>query len=206
LANLPGMKALTAYLYHFVIMFEALFILTLLETGTRVGRFILQELFTPAHASADANHETAWTTNIVTSVVICALWGYLLYHFEIGRLWLMMGIANQLLATIGLAVGTTYLLKHSPKRIYALCTAIPFAVVVVTVFTAGVLSLNLWWQRQAMPTLPDDDVFSYRLMCELISVILVLGAVIVVETLRRWYLLLANGQCAKSTTATGESA
>jgi carbon starvation protein len=201
LANLPGMRTLTAYLYHFVIMFEALFILTLLETGTRVTRFILQELWqgapSPRVSAAEtaeiaAAHKTHWTFNVVTSLIVSSAWGYLLYVFEIGRLWLLMGVANQLLAAIGLAVGTTYLLRHAPKRAYALCTAIPFAVVVVTVFAAGLESLNLWWLRQAIPTLALDDVFSYRLMCGLVSVILLLGAVIVIGSVRRWMLLLAK--------------
>ena len=81
--------------------------------------------------------------------MVCGLWGYLLYNFEIGPLWLMNGIGNQLLAVIGLAIGTTYLLQHSPKRVYALCTGIPFVVMAVTVFTAGVESVNRWWLQQS---------------------------------------------------------
>ena len=65
------------------------------------------------------------------SVLVCFLWGYLLYTGNIDRLWRMMGIANQLLATIALAVGTTYLLDARPKRIYALCTGVPLVFVVV---------------------------------------------------------------------------
>ena len=72
------------------------------------------------------------------SIVVCFLWGYLLYTGNIERLWRVMGIANQLLATIALAVGTTYLLTYATKRIYALITAVPFAFTVVTVFVAGV--------------------------------------------------------------------
>jgi carbon starvation protein len=192
LAKLPGMNRLTAYLYHFVIMFEALFILTLLETGTRVARFIFQETLVQLRGKPRADHETSWTLNVVASVVVCALWGYLLYHFEIGRLWLMMGIANQLLAVIGLAIGTTYILQYSPKRIYALCTGIPFVLVAVTVFTAGIESIWLWWQRQAAAGLSPADVFSYRLMCGLVSAILLLGALIVAETVRRWIVIVST--------------
>jgi carbon starvation protein len=206
LANLPGMRALTAYLYHFVIMFEALFILTLLETGTRVARFILQDLLAPLRGK-HAAHEPSWALNVITSVLVCGVWGYLLYKFEIGRLWLMMGIANQLLATIGLAIGTTYLLQHAPKRVYALCTGIPFVVVAVTVFTAGIESLQLWWGRLSLPGLADADVFSYRLMCALVCVILLLGALIVIETVRRWCVLLAHGAArAEPQPAPGKSA
>ena len=193
LANLPGMKPLIAYLYHFVIMFEALFILTLLETGTRVLRFILQELLTQFRREPNEAHETPWTMNIVTSLLVCAAWGYLLFRFEIGRLWLLNGVANQLLAVIGLGVGTTYLLCHASKRRYALCTAIPFVLVAVTVFTAGAQCVNLWWLRQADPALAPADAFSYQLMCALMCVILLLGVWIVLAMLRRWYVLLAGG-------------
>ena len=83
--------------------------------------------------------------NIVTSLLVCAAWGFLLYRFDIARLWLLNGVANQLLAVIGLGMGTTYLLCHATKRRYALCTAIPFVLVAATVFTAGVECLNMWW-------------------------------------------------------------
>jgi carbon starvation protein len=207
LADLPGMRALMSYLYHFVIMFEALFILTLLETGTRVARFIFQETLTQfktVQPDQPARRETSWTLNVIVSVVVSFLWGYLLYTGDIDRLWRMMGIANQMLAAIGLAVGTTYILKHSPKRAYALCTGIPFVFVVGTVFTAGVESVRLWWNQASAPDLPATDVFSYQLMCILASVIIVLGGLIVIESLRRWYLLLAGGAPRESAEMAGE--
>ena len=114
-SRLPGMTQLTAYWYHFVIMFEALFILTLLETGTRVARFVFQETlaqFRPQHA---LGHQPKWGLNVTMSIVVCFLWGYLLYTGNLNALWRMLGIANQLLATIALAVGTTYLLKALPS-------------------------------------------------------------------------------------------
>ena len=151
LADLPGMRPLMAYLYHFVIMFEALFILTLLETGTRVARFILQDVLASITGKQTAIHETAWGLNVTASIGVCAMWGWLLYRFPIEGLWVMNGIANQLLAAIGLGIGTTYLLMHAPKRIYALCAAIPFVAVTAIVFTAGIQGVSLWWQQQAPP-------------------------------------------------------
>jgi carbon starvation protein len=192
LANLPGLRSLMSYLYHFVIMFEALFILTLLETGTRVARFIFQETLDQFKSDQNAVREPSWTLNVIVSAIVSSLWGYLLYTNDIDRLWRMMGIANQLLATIALAVGTTYLLKFSAKRVYALCTGIPFAYAVVTVFTAGVESIQSWWNLLSNPDLPADQVFSYKLMCVLASVMLVLTGLIVIEAVRRWYLLLAG--------------
>jgi carbon starvation protein len=190
LAGLPGLRSLMSYLYHFVIMFEALFILTLLETGTRVARFIFQETVSQFRRDASARREPSWSLNVAISALVSFLWGYLLYTGDIDRLWRMMGIANQLLATIALAVGTTYLLKKATKRIYALCTGVPFLYAVATVFTAGVESVLLWWGQIADPKLPPAQVFSYKLMCVLAVIMLALTGLIVIEAVRRWYLLL----------------
>jgi len=224
-ASVPGMKSLMAYWYHFVIMFEALFILTLLETGTRVARFVFQEAFTsfgatdatdgtPAtqyavgaeddgHAGAgsgdprttDHPHALArrphWGINIVMSVVVCAAWGYLLYMGSLDTLWRMLGIANQLLAAIALAVGTTYLLLHAPKRRYALCTGIPFVFVLVTVLTAGVMSVHGWWVTD-IPAAAPDKVFMLKLLCALATTMLVLTVLITADAVRRWIEILSG--------------
>jgi carbon starvation protein len=189
-ASLPGMKSLSAYWYHFVIMFEALFILTLLETGTRACRFIFQEAVEQfCHIPAE-DHRPRWFLNVSLSTAVCFLWGYMLYTGSIETLWRMMGIANQLLAIIALAVGTSYLLVHSPKRIYALCTAVPLLFVVVTVFTAGVQSIQSWLIELATPGIEPAISFSLRLMCFLAGTMLILSAVIVADAVRRWCLLL----------------
>ena len=139
LAAMPGVKRMMAYWYHFVIMFEALFILTLLETGMRVARFVFQETLAQIQSEVHARQQAPkWGVNVIVSLLVCALWGGLLYIGNLETLWRMLGIANQLLATIALAVGTTYLLLRSPKRIYALCTFFPFVFALVTAFTAGV--------------------------------------------------------------------
>jgi carbon starvation protein len=186
-------KGLMAYWYHFVIMFEALFILTLLETGTRVARFVFQEALAQFNPKYEIGGEPKWTVNVAMSLIVCFLWGYMLYTGNIASLWRMMGIANQLLATIALAVGTTYLLTHAPKRVYALCTAVPLAFVIVTVFTAGVESILLWLRELDLPETTAAQAFSLKLNCTLAAVMLVLSAIIAVDAGRRWYVLLANG-------------
>lgn len=205
-SSLPGMKSLMAYWYHFVIMFEALFILTLLETGTRVARFMFQESIEQAFPQYAGNWLFKWTMNIVLSVAVCFMWGYLLYTGDIDRLWRMMGIANQLLATIALAVGTTYLLMYAPKRAYALCTAVPLVFAVATVFTAGVQSIQRWWgelgtlsQKLADSSLAADAVreltlkmYSTKLTCVLAGVMLLLSALVVIDAIRRWVVLLSS--------------
>ena len=206
-SKLPGMKTLMSYWYHFVIMFEALFILTLLETGTRVARFVFQETaasFTPKAAIGGKPH---WGMNIFMSVLTCFCWGYLLYTGNINTLWRMLGIANQLLATIALAVGTTYLLLRAPKRVHALCTGIPFVFVIITVLTAGCQSVAGWWnveipQLLAQLNQPDltakaaevvrQQVFNLRLTAALASIMLVLTVIITLDAMRRWFGILAQ--------------
>ena len=209
-SSLPGMQQLIAYWYRFVVMFEALFILTLLETGTRVARFVFQDTVSQLLPSRYADRQPTWlkwTLNVTMSVLVCFLWGALLYTGNIDRLWRMMGIANQLLATIALAVGTTYLLVHAPKRVYALCTGLPLVFVVATVFTAGVESIQQWLNELAgwNVVLADSTigaakieeiglkVFSIKLTCAMAGSMLVLSAMIVVDAVRRWCVLLTGG-------------
>jgi carbon starvation protein len=191
-SSLPGMRRLSSYWYHFVIMFEALFILTLLETGTRASRFIIQEAVEQFRGRAHGRQPNwlFWLLNVSTSSVVCFLWGYLLYTGSIKNLWRMMGVANQLLAIIALAIGTSYLLVRSPKRRYALCTAIPLVFVVATVFTAGVQSIQSWWGDLSAPGLLPAAAFPLKLMCFLTATMLVLSALIVADAARRWYMLL----------------
>jgi carbon starvation protein len=213
-ASMPGMQTLMAYWYHFVIMFEALFILTLLETGTRVARFVFQEAFTsfgsrdsstvcdsddPEVASGAGGEPRStiqsrrphWGLNILMSILVCFGWGYLLYMGTLDTLWRMLGIANQLLAAIALAVGTTYLLLHAPKRRYALCTGIPFAFILVTVVTASVMSIHGWWIND-IPAATPDKVFLLKLLCFLASAMLVLTILITADAVRRWIAILAG--------------
>lgn len=209
-SSLPGMQQLIAYWYRFIVMFEALFILTLLETGTRVARFIFQDTVTQLMPSRYADQQPTWlkwTLNITMSVLVCFLWGALLYTGNIDRLWRMMGIANQLLAAIALAVGTTYLLTHASNRAYALCTGLPLVFVVATVFTAGIESIQQWLGELAKWKLALEDpslaatkveeiglkVFSIKLTCAMAGSMLVLSALIVIDAVRRWWVLLSGG-------------
>jgi len=187
-SSIPGLKHLMAYWYHFVIMFEALFILTLLETGTRVARFIFQETVATLAPSVAPGGKAKWGANVVMSAVACAAWGYLLLNNNINTLWRMLGIANQLLASIALAVGTTFILNHASKRIYALCTGLPFALVLATVVTASIQSIQGWWKQAATET-PDQQI-QLRLMCVLGSIMLVFTGVIAVDAVRRWRAIL----------------
>jgi carbon starvation protein len=134
-SNLPGMTRFMSYWYHFAIMFEALFILTTVDAGTRVGRYLIQEVAGKVHPKmADINW---WPSVLITSLVVCGGWGYLLYQNDVSSIWPMFGVANQLLATIAFSIGTIWLLKIT-KRSYAYITFIPGIFMAITTLTAGV--------------------------------------------------------------------
>lgn len=147
--GLPGMTRLMGYWYHYAIMFEALFILTTIDTGTRVARYVLQELLGKAYKPFT---NTKWLPgNLVTTTLVVLGWGYLIYTGSISTLWPLFGTGNQLLATIALAVCTTFLINMGKAK-YAPITAIPMLFVGVTTLTAGVLSIkNIFWPLTKVP-------------------------------------------------------
>ena len=141
--GLPGMDRLIGYWYHYAIMFEALFILTTVDAGTRVARYVLQELLGKASPRFG---DTAWLPgNLITTFFVVGAWGYLIYTGNISTIWPLFGTGNQLLATIALAVVTTFLINMGKAR-YAWISAIPMCFVGATTITAGVLSIrNIFW-------------------------------------------------------------
>ena len=149
-AGLPFASGLLAYWYHFVIMFEALFILTTIDTGTRVGRFLLQEFVGRRFKKFG---DTAWMPGaLLSTLVVVAGWTWFILSGEIATIWPMFGIANQLLAAVALAVGTTILLREAAKPIYALVTAVPLVFVGTTTLTAGTRALyELYWPMTQAP-------------------------------------------------------
>ena len=133
-AGVPGFRHLMSYWYHFAIMFEALFILTTVDTGTRVARFLLQEFAGRLHPKLG---QTDWMPGTVLSTaLICAAWGYFVWTGSIATIWPMLGISNQLLACIALAAGTTMIVNAGRGR-YAWVTLGPLLFVSVATETAG---------------------------------------------------------------------
>jgi len=205
-----GGRTLDALWYHFAIMFEALFILTTIDTGTRVGRFMLQEI---------AGHvwprfaETSWYPGVIaSSAAVVAAWGYFLYQGVvdplggINSLWPLFGISNQLLAAVALCVGTTILIKMGRAR-FAWVTTAPLAWIVTVTMTAG-------WQKvfSADPRLgflaharslagsanPDAVrlIFNDRLNTFVALLFMTVVTVLILTSVREWWLVLSRRKTA----------
>ncbi|MHC1746111.1 MAG: carbon starvation protein A [Negativicutes bacterium] len=140
-SSIGGMKHLMNYWYQFAIMFEALFILTTIDAGTRVGRYILQDIL-GTYLYAPLKQTSWWPGAIFTSALVSFSWGYLLYSGDVATIWPLFGAANQLLAVIALALGTTIILKITPVKNYAWVTLAPFLFLIVTVTTAGTMNIQ----------------------------------------------------------------
>jgi carbon starvation protein len=205
-ANTLGGTALLGIWYHFAIMFEALFILTTLDAGTRVGRFMLQDglgqIWKPLG-------RTSWYPSILfTSAVIVSLWGYFLYAGVrdplggINSVWPLFGIANQLLAIVALCVSTTILIKAGKPR-YVAVTLGPLAVLVSVTFTAAyykVLSPNprIGFLAHAHQLATSTSAgaarlaFNDRLDAAITATLVGLVVLVVAESARAWIAVLSG--------------
>jgi carbon starvation protein len=177
-SSIPGLKQFPAIFYHFAIMFEALFILTTIDTGTRVARFVVQEMLGAVYAPI---RNGRWIPGVVlTSALVTFAWGYLVYGGTIASIWPMFGVANQLLAVLALAIGTTFLLKERPAK-YALVTFLPFCFLVVTVVTAGV------WTTFGR-YVPAGDWVKAGLTLTMLALVVIT----VVDSIARWIAILTG--------------
>ena len=214
-------RSMTGFWYHFAIMFEALFILTVLDTGTRVGRFMLQDLLGevwPGVFKKKAG-ERGWTAMTwAISAAIVAMWGSFLYRGVldplggVNSLWPLFGISNQLLATVALCVGTTVLVKmHGARFMWVTC--VPLVWLTSATFTAGYQKLfapapslgflahaNML-EAGAHTASTAALVFTDRLDAAITAMLLVMVTVVLIDSLRVWAGLL-GGVRRKTTTET----
>ncbi len=185
-SGLPFLKGLMSYWYHFAIMFEALFILTTIDTGTRVGRFLVQEFLGLAFPKFE---KTDWLPGtLVATLLVVGGWTYFILTGSISQIWPMFGIANQLLAAIALSIGTTVILKSGRTRA-ALVTLVPLAFVSFTTIDAGILSIrDNFLPMAAIP----GKAFTGWLDSTLTAVLIVCVVSILVSSARVWRRLLRN--------------
>ncbi|HXG53902.1 MAG TPA: carbon starvation CstA family protein [Vicinamibacterales bacterium] len=185
-SGLPGMRGLMDYWYHFAIMFEALFILTTIDTGTRVARFLVQEFLGRFYAPM-GRQEWIPGAIISTLIVVCA-WGYFIWTGSISTIWPMFGIANQLLAAVALAVATTIIINTGKAR-YVWVTLVPLAFVSVTTLTAGTLSVrdNFWPMAIGANSAKH---FQGYMNTSLTLIMMVCVVVIMVNAVWKWSLVL----------------
>lgn len=187
-SSIPGLKGLMAYWYQFAIMFEALFILTTIDAGTRVARYIAQDflglLIKPLKDSKSV------VLSLVLSAFVSIAWGYLLYGGDIATIWPIFGVSNQLLATLAMAIGANMILRRSKKLSYAMTTFIPMLFMGITSSTAGYQTIvnNYLPKHQTLPAV-------------LASLMIVLAVIIVIDSTRKLfqtYSSLSSGSVQKA--------
>jgi carbon starvation protein len=189
-SSLPAMRGLMSFWYHFAIMFEAMFVLTLIDTGTRVTRYMLQEVGGMALPALRSWRGVA--PSLLFSALATGAWGYFVWTGTISTVWPLLGVANQLLAAFALAIGTSVLINMGKAR-YVACTLLPLAFMCVNTLTAGWMNLgvnylapqlragapNLWAAFLSAP-------MPARIQSVLTLAIMALLAVVVVDSLLRW--------------------
>ncbi|MBU3101597.1 MULTISPECIES: carbon starvation CstA family protein [Clostridium] len=178
--KIPGLTKLMAYWYHFCIMFEALFILTTIDAGTRIGRYLLQDL--AASIYKPFAKKNSWGNIILFSALMSFSWGYLLYTGNVSTIWPLFGVANQTLAAIAFAIGTTFLIKNGKQK-YMLITVLPLIFISVTTFTAAIENIF------------NNYIPQNKIVLAVMSTILVIMlAIILFESVKVWIVELKKNK------------
>src|SRR5881296_1431802 len=179
---LPGMTGLMAYWYQFALLFEALFILTTIDAGTRVARYLIQELGGTVYAPLRTIN---WMPGAIgASLLVVGGWGYLLATGSVSTIWPMFGAANQLLGMLALCVGTTVLIKMG-KAQYLWVTAVPMIFVGV-ITLSGSYELFVLFLTNA-GSAPAEEAVVFYLDAALIGIVATLAVVILADSLAKWY-------------------
>ncbi len=179
---LPGMAGLMAYWYQFALVFEALFILTTIDTGTRVARYLIQEMVGRVYAPC---RRMNWIPGVlVSSGVVVGAWAYLVGTGNISTIWPMFGAANQLLGMLALCIGTTVLIKMW-KSPYLWVTVLPMFFVGGITLTGSYEMFWMFWKKAS--TAGAGQAFALYLDTVLVTLVAVLGIIVLSDSLRQWY-------------------
>ena len=177
----PFFAGLVSFWYHFAIMFEALFILTTIDTGTRIARFLLQEVGGKVWPQFGQSNWLPGT--LISSLLAVSCWGYFILTGNIDTIWPMFGIANQLLGVVALAVAGTVMVNAGRAR-YLWVVVLPMGFVTLTTMTAGVQLIRRFLELANSPV-PSDSFKGY-LNVFLILAMMVCVAIILTEAIRKW--------------------
>jgi carbon starvation protein len=188
-SGLPGMASLMDYWYHFAIMFEAVFILTTIDSGTRIGRFVLQEF--GGRVWKTFGRADFLPASLGSTVLIVLAWGYFIWVGDVSTVWPMFGVANQLLAVVALAVASTLVINIGRAK-YVWVTALPCGFVAITTLTAGYRNIVDTFWPMAIGSNAGVHIQGYvNTIC---TVVMMICAVIILgATLRRSFAVL-NGR------------
>jgi len=185
-SSIPGLNKLMSYWYHFAIMFEALFILTTIDAGTRIGRFILQEMIGKIYKPFG---QADWLPgNLIASILIVSAWAYFIYTGSVSTIWPMFGTANQLLAAIALTVSTSFIINRGKAK-YAWVTLLPLIFVAFTTLCAGFLNImNLFYPMLFVPKTQLQGSIN------LLLTIVIMGSVVVImiSAVPKWIAVIRN--------------
>jgi carbon starvation protein len=179
--GIPGLRGFMKYWYHFAIMFEALFILTTIDTGTRVARFLLGEFGGRVYRRLE---EPNWLPgSILTSAAVVAAWAAFIWSGSISTIWPMFGIANQLLAAVALCVATTVIINLGRAR-YAWVTIAPLSFVATTTLVAGYQSIrDIFWPQAQNPATSTQGYINTSLT----ALIMTAAVIVLADSIRVWF-------------------
>jgi carbon starvation protein len=189
LSGIPGMYSLMPYWYNFALMFEALFILTTVDAGTRVARFLLQELGGMLYKPLS---KTGWLPgNIAASFLVVCAWGFLIHSGSISTIWPMFGVANQLLAAIAFGIGTIVIVKAGKLK-YAWVTFLPMVFMFTTTFTASWKLIWLFGERASKASAPAEAL-TFKVDAFLLSLMAALALLVLLDLLCKLYRFVSPG-------------
>jgi carbon starvation protein len=193
-SGLPGMSGLMAYWYQFALLFEALFILTTIDAGTRVARYLVQELggrvYTPL------KQINWWPGVLGASLFVVGAWGYLIGTGSIATIWPMFGAANQLLGMLALCIATTVLIKMN-KTSYLWVTVIPMLFVGV-ITLAGCYELLVIFVSRALSA-DGSQRLTMAINATLVGLVGMLALIVLTDSARKWYGYLVHKHPLNST-------